>query len=134
MTRLFWKIVLAILIAPQLFAAEANLIFHNGKVVTVDNRFSIQQAAAVRDGRILAVGKDRDVLKLKGAGTEVIDLKGHTMLPGLMDSHTQPTSASITEFDHAIPDMDTIQDVLDYLATRANVAKSGDWIVLQQIF
>jgi len=134
MTRLIWNFVLATFFAPQLLAAEADLIFHNGKVVTVDNRFSIQQAVAVRDGRILAVGKDRDVLKLRGAGTEVINLKGRMMLPGLMDSHTHPTSASMTEFDHPIPDMESIQDVLDYFAASAQVVKPGEWIVLQQVF
>ena len=134
MSRLIRNFALAIFIVPHLLAAEADLIFHNGKVVTVDNRFSIQQAVAVREGRILAVGKDRDVLKLKGAGTELNDLKGRMLLPGLMDSHTHPTSASMTEFDHPIPDMETIRDVLDYFAARAKVAKPGDWIVLQQVF
>ncbi len=115
-------------------AAEADLILHHGKIVTVDNRFSIQQAVAVRDGRILQVGKDSAVLKLKGPRTELVDLKGRMVLPGLMDSHTHPTGASMTEFDHPIPDMESIRDVLDYIAARAKVVKPGDWIVLQQVF
>jgi predicted amidohydrolase YtcJ len=88
----------------------------------------------VREGHVIAVGKDRDVLKLKGARTELVDLQGRMMLPGLMDSHTHPTSASMTEFDHPIPDMESIQDVLDYFAARAKVVKPGEWIVLQQVF
>src|ERR1044071_9474774 len=104
--------------AVRLAAAEADLILHNGKVVTVDNRFSIQQAMAIQDGRIAQVGRDAAVLKLKGARTELIDLKGRMVLPGLMDSHTHPTGASMTEFDHPIPDMETIQDVLDYISAR----------------
>src|SRR4051794_13606723 len=95
-------------------AAEADLILHNGKIVTVDNRFSVQQAIAIRDGRIMQVAKDSAVLKLKSARTEMVDLNGCMVLPGLMDSHTHPTSASMTEFDHPIPDMESIRDVLDY--------------------
>ena len=120
--------------ASGLRAAEADLILHHGKIVTVDRRFSIQQAIAIRDGRILQVGKDRAVLKLKGPRTEVVDLNGRMVLPGLMDSHTHPTGASMTEFDHSIPDMESIQDVLDYIAARAKIVKPGDWIVLQQVF
>jgi predicted amidohydrolase YtcJ len=119
---------------PHLHAAEADLILHHGKIVTVDSRFSIQQAVAIRDGRVLQVGKDSAILKLKGARTELVDLKGRMVLPGLMDSHTHPTGASMTEFDHPIPDMESIRDVLDYISGRAKVVKPGDWIVLQQVF
>ena len=118
----------------NLSAAEPDLILHNGRIVTVDSRFSIQQAIAVRGERIEQVGRDRDLLKLKGPRTELVDLKGRMLLPGLMDSHTHPTSASMTEFDHPIPDMESIRDVLDYISARARVVKPGDWIVLRQVF
>ena len=122
------------LFRPHLHAAEADLILYHGRIVTVDNRFSIQEAVAIRDGRILQAGKDSAVLKLKGASTELVDLNGRMVLPGLMDSHTHPTGASMTEFDHPIPDMESIRDVLAYMAGRARVVKPGDWIVLQQVF
>jgi predicted amidohydrolase YtcJ len=100
----------------------------------VDDRFSIGQAVAVRGGRIFQVGKSSALLRLKGPGTEVIDLQGRMVLPGLMDSHAHPTGASMTEFDHPIPEMESIQDVLDYFAMRTKVVKPGEWIVLQQVF
>src|SRR5439155_3178354 len=99
--------------------AEADLILHNGKIVTVDREFSIQQAIAIKDHRILHVGSNEDVLKTKGAATELVDLQGKTVIPGLIDSHTHPSGACMTEFDHAIPEMETIQDVLDYIRGRA---------------
>src|SRR5947209_7744796 len=83
--------------------APADLILYNGKVVTVDGRFSIRQALAVKEGRILAVGSSKEVLKRKAPQTRLIDLQGKTVLPGLIDSHTHPTAASMVEFDHAIP-------------------------------
>src|SRR4051812_42878388 len=62
---------------PSLLAADlptADLILHNGHIVTVDKAFSIAQAVAIRDGKIVAVGKDADVLAAKGDKTQVVDL------------------------------------------------------------
>jgi predicted amidohydrolase YtcJ len=132
--HLIFHLIAVVLACVALTAADADLILHNGKVVTVDGKFSIQQAIAVRDGHIAQVGKSQNVLKLKGPRTELIDLKGRMVVPGLMDSHTHPTSASMTEFDHTIPEMESIRDVLDYISARAKLAKPGDWIVLQQVF
>jgi predicted amidohydrolase YtcJ len=115
-------------------AAEPTLILHNGKIVTVDKAFAIHQAMAVEGNRIALTGRDTDVLKLKGARTELLDLNGRMVLPGLMDSHTHPTGASMTEFDHPIPAMESITDVLDYFRARAKVVKEGEWLVLQQVF
>ncbi|HYG75287.1 MAG TPA: amidohydrolase [Planctomycetota bacterium] len=120
--------------AEVLHAAEADLILHSGKIVTVDRAFSIQQAVAIGGGKLLQVGSNDAVLKLKGAGTEVIDLQGKTVIPGLIDSHVHPAAASLTEFDHDIPTMEKIQDVLDYIAARAKVLPTGKWIHLQQVF
>jgi predicted amidohydrolase YtcJ len=113
---------------------EADLILHGGKIVTVDRAFSIQQALAIGGGKVLLAGDDAAVLKLKGAQTEVIDLRGRTVIPGLIDSHVHAVAASMTEFDHPIPDMESVQDVLDYFAARVKAVKPGDWIVLQQVF
>src|SRR6185369_13424495 len=53
-------------------AAEPDLILHHGKIVTVDPKFSVQQAIAVKDGRILQVGADEEVLRTKGPATQMI--------------------------------------------------------------
>src|SRR6267142_3405961 len=79
--------------------AQADLILHNGRIVTVDKDFSIHQAIAIKDGRILETGDDRRILKYKSTTTHLIDLHDQMVLPGLMDSHTHPTSAAMTEFD-----------------------------------
>lgn len=121
--------------AASLHAAESpDLIVHHGKVVSVDDRFSIQQAMALHEGRIIAIGSNDDILKTKTDQTRVIDLGGKTVLPGLIDSHTHPTGASMTEFEHPIPDFETIQDVLDYIKARAQSQPEGEWITLSQVF
>jgi len=127
-------IFLFLFYAANLIAADAELILHNGQIVSVDRAFTIHSALAISGGRVQLVGTDADVLALKGPATEVIDLKGRTVLPGLIDSHTHPPAASLTEFDHPIPEMETIQDVLVYLAGRAKALPAGSWIVLQQVF
>jgi predicted amidohydrolase YtcJ len=115
-------------------AAGPRLIVHNAKVVTVDAGFSIHQAMAVEGNRIIAVGSDEDVLRLKTADTEVLDLHGKMVMPGLIDSHVHSCGAAMTEFDHPIPDMESVQDVLDYFKARAEQLEDGEWIVLQQVF
>lgn len=116
-------------------SAPPDIVLHNGKIVTVDSSFSIQSALALRDGRIVAVGNDRDVLRLARTDTtRVIDLGGRFVMPGLIDSHVHSVAASMTEFDHPIPDMETVGDVLDYFRARAKVVPEGEWISLSQVF
>jgi predicted amidohydrolase YtcJ len=115
-------------------AAEPDLILHHGRIITADDRFSIRQAMSLEGGRIVRVGSNREILKTKGPGTRVVDLKGRTVMPGLIDSHTHPTSASMTEFDHPIPPMETVADVLEYLRARAEALPDGEWIQLRQVF
>jgi predicted amidohydrolase YtcJ len=110
-----------------------ELILHNAKVVTVDQGFSIARAVAVREGRIVAVGADSDVLALKGPATTVVDLGGKTLIPGLIDSHVHPRAA-MTEFDHALPEMESVEDVLDYVKKRAAALGEGKWVGVSQVF
>lgn len=130
--------ILALLGSPgsRCGAAEpqADLIIHHGKIVTVDKHFTIHRAMAIQGGRILGVGSDEDILKTKGPETKLVDLDGRTVVPGLIDSHTHPTGACMTEFDHPIPDMESIQDVLDYVKARAKVSAEREWITIDQVF
>ena len=120
--------------SSSVFAVEADLIVYNGKIVTVDSDSSVCRAMAVKDNRILRVGGNQEVLQLKGDGSKVVDLKGKMVMPGFIDSHVHPAGACMTEFDHPIPQMDSIEDVLNYIKMRANVLADGQWIVVQQVF
>jgi predicted amidohydrolase YtcJ len=93
-----WKvslIIAAILCGIQFTAAQqaADTVLYNGKVLTVDRNFSVAEAVAVRDGKIAAVGRSDDVLKLAGPNTLRVDLKGRTVTPGLIDTHRHIDSA-----------------------------------------
>src|SRR5436853_1603046 len=113
---------------------QADLILHHAKVLTVDRDFSIKQAIAIKDGIILRVGSDADVLKLKGPRTNVVDLHGQMVMPGLMDSHVHPGGAAMTEFDHPVPNMESIADVLGYIRQRAAAVGEGNWVTVSQVF
>lgn len=119
---------------PPGAAQPADLILHGGKVITVGERFSIRSAMAVSGGRIVRVGDDGEVLAAKGPETQVVDLAGRWVLPGLMDSHVHAADASLTEFDHPIPPMETIPEVLAYIRQRAAVRPAGEWIEVRQVF
>jgi predicted amidohydrolase YtcJ len=102
--------------------------------VTVDAQFSVVEAMAIRDGRILATGTNADMQGLAGAGTQQVDLDGKTVVPGLIDSHVHAPAASMYEFEQPVPDMQSIEDVLAYIRGRASRVEPGRWIVLSQVF
>ena len=113
---------------------KPDAIFYGGKVISADSRFAIHEALAVHDGKIVAIGSNAAVRALAHAGTKQHDLRGKTVLPGLIDSHVHAPAASMFEFDHEIPPMETIRDVLDYIAARTKVVPEGEWIQTQQVF
>mgnify|MGYP001163443885 CR=1 FL=1 len=112
----------------------ADLLLINGKIITVDAAFSIRSGLAVKGDRILAVGSEESLSRYRGDGTRVIDLHGKAVMPGLIDSHAHPAGAAVTEFDHPIPTMESIPDVLNYIRSRAAVLKEGQWIWVSQVF
>ncbi len=68
--------------------SPADVIYHGGDIVTVDDKNPTAEAIAVKDGKIVAVGKRDNVLKLRGDTTRMIDLGGKTLLPGFVDGHS----------------------------------------------
>ncbi len=112
-------------------ACAADLLLVNGKIVTVDEKFSTQEAIAVKDGKVLAVGSTKEMKKLEGDSTEVIDLEGKTVLPGLYDSHLHMlnTGATLQVINCRTPPMRSIADMAKAVGEKANKAKPGEWIV-----
>lgn len=79
-------------VAARASEAPADLVYRNGYVYTVDGRDSVQQALAVRAGRIVYVGDNAGIEPLLGRRTRVIDLRGRMLMPGLVDAHMHPQS------------------------------------------
>src|SRR5438105_1396253 len=83
-------IFLSILCAAVLMPAQQgapDVILSNGKIITVDERFTIAQAVAIQGDRIVAVGTNPEITRLAGRTTRRIDLKGRAAIPGLIDNH-----------------------------------------------
>jgi predicted amidohydrolase YtcJ len=109
-----------------------ELVILNAKVVTVDSKFSISDAIAVRDGKIIALGAD--AAKKIGPTTQMIDAKGKTVLPGLYDSHVHPVGAALSEAGNPLPLLRSIPEVLEHIKKKAAETPEGQWIVIQFAF
>ena len=112
-------LALAAGLAPPAAPAPADLIVHNGKVVTLDARSRIARAVAVRGGKVVAVGDDKVALALKGPKTRVIDGKGRMVLPGLWDSHTHPVGVVTTELADPPPVLRSLKETFAFIRKRA---------------
>src|SRR5438445_10024497 len=114
--------------SPVLAAESADTLLVNGKIITVDDRFTIAQGVAIKGQHIVAVGGTGQILKLKGAATKVIDLANRTVIPGLIDNHAHFIRAP--EHDEMRLDGVTSRKrALATLAGRVGAAKPGEWIV-----
>jgi predicted amidohydrolase YtcJ len=80
-------------LATSALAQPADLVLRGGRVITVDKDWRIAQAVAIRDGRFLAVGDDAAIAGHIGPNTQVIELAGRTVVPGLIDSHLHQLSS-----------------------------------------
>lgn len=114
--------------------ASADLILVNGKIVTVDNNFTISNAVAISKDKITAVGTNKQIKRLSGSNTKIIDLKGKTVIPGLIDSHLHPETASLSELEDTIPDVHNMDQLLTWIKSQASIKKDGDWIIFPKFF
>ncbi|MEO5603290.1 MAG: amidohydrolase [Cyclobacteriaceae bacterium] len=112
----------------------ADIILLSGKIITMDKTLSIAEAIAITDGKLMAVGDDNDILRLRGDSTKVIKLQGHAVIPGLIENHAHPVSASVSEFSEKIPDVHTIRDLLQWIHTEAVKKEDNQWIIHPKLF
>jgi predicted amidohydrolase YtcJ len=102
--------------------------FINGKIITVDANFSIAEAVAIRDGRFLAVGTTEDIRANTGPNTDLIDLNGATVLPGLIDTHAHVERAGLVKFTVQLNDVKSVAQALARISEYVSRAPKGSWI------
>jgi predicted amidohydrolase YtcJ len=111
--------------------APADLILSNGRIITVDERFSIAQAVAVRGDRIVAVGTDTSVARLAAPSTRRIDLRGKAVIPGLIDNHMHLLRAGTTwQREVRWDGVGSRKQAFDLLAARVTSTPAGEWIYI----
>jgi predicted amidohydrolase YtcJ len=105
------------------------MILSNGKVITVDERFSIAQAVAVTGSRIVAVGTNAAIERLATPNTRRIDLRGRSVIPGLIDNHMHLLRAGATWQSEVRWDgVGSRKEAIELLRARAKIVKAGEWI------
>ena len=105
------------------------MVLVHGTVLTVDAHDSVAQAIAVRDGSIVAVGTDAQVMKLVGAKTRVVDLHGRAATPGMIDTHSHYAEAGAEDLlSIGLSDAPSIAEIVSRVQKRVASAKPGEWV------
>ncbi len=109
---------------------EADLIFINGPVLTVDKDNTIAEAVAVKDDKIVYVGSKDGVAAFQGEKTEVVDLKGRSLTPGFIDSHLHLGVLGMNSLaiDCRYPYVKSVEDIKEKIREMAKVTPKGQWI------
>jgi len=107
----------------------ADLILSNGKIVTVDDRFSIAQAVAITGDRIVGVGTTTDVMRLAGPNTRRIDLRGRSVIPGLIDHHGHYMREGSTWLEEVRLDgVESRKQAVEMIRAKARAVAAGAWV------
>lgn len=119
------------LLYPAVAMAEiqADAVYTNGKIYTLDRKSSVVSAVAVLDGRFLTIGSVASVKSYIGPNTKVIDLAGAPVVPGLNDSHIHTVWAGEGAVRVQLLDVKTVADALARIKAFAATRKPGEWIL-----
>jgi predicted amidohydrolase YtcJ len=110
-------------------AAGADLIVFNGRIATQDARRSFASAIAIREGRFVAVGTDADIMPYRGDTTQMIDVGGRTVIPGLNDSHIHPIRGGLNyNMELRWDGVPSLADALRMLREQAQKTPPPQWV------
>jgi predicted amidohydrolase YtcJ len=118
-------------LALPAWSQNADTVLLNGKILTVDNQFSTREALAIREGKIVALGTSSEMKKLAGPKSRVIDLQGHTVIPGLIDNHMHAIRAAQT-FSTEVNwiGATSLAEALRRIHDAAQKMKPGSWLIV----
>ena len=123
----------AVQVVPTLATGEfADTILVNGNIATMDATRSTVKALAVKNGLILQIGDDQAIRNLSGEATNVIDLGGRTVTPGLIDAHCHLSACGLlgtAYLDVSWPTINTIELLQEKLAEGIASKPPGEWVV-----
>ena len=105
-----------------------DAILYNGNILTVDASFTIAEAVAIEDGRILQVGSNREIRQLATDSTELIDLAGNTVTPGFIDTHPHMIHAGSGAAAVVLADVKSVADIKQKIAIRVANTPPGECV------
>ena len=110
-------------------AITADLILSKGKIVIVDDRFTIAQAVAIKGNRIVAVGANQEMDRLAAPNARRINLRGRTVIPGLIDNHNHLLRAATTwPLELRFDGVGTRKKAIEMIRARAKQVGPGQWV------
>src|SRR5262245_14592989 len=121
--------------SPQLArSGEADLVLLDGKILTVDNRFSTAAALVVSDGRFIVVGSNEDARGHIGKATRVIYGRGRTVVPGLIDTHVHALDVAAAETSQPFQDLRSIDALQAWIRDETNRHSPDTWIWTPRVY
>jgi hypothetical protein len=108
--------------------SAADMVLLNGRIITMDQRFSLAQAVAIKDGKFVAVGRDTEITPLIGKHTKVLNLSGKTVVPGFIDSHVHVKWTGLYLDKINLRGISSIEDMLKAIEKKAKETPEGQWI------
>lgn len=127
--RVGFAFILLIAAAPPAFAQSADIVLRGGNVVTVDKDWRIAQAVAIKDGRFVAVGTNEALASRIGPNTQVVELGGRTVIPGLIDTHLHQFLAAQNGPAVQLLGARSVADVQKAIADRVSRTPPGEWVI-----
>src|SRR5579863_4292761 len=121
-------------LGPTAGMPPADLVVLNGKILTLDPKMPLAQAAAVRDGEFVFVGASGVARNLIGPRTRVLDAQGESVLPGLVESHVHALDAAAQEAEDPFEDLRSLAEVDQWIRRRVARAAAGEWILVPRIY
>jgi predicted amidohydrolase YtcJ len=131
-SKLAWLLLftfLSLSLEAQSHQSTADSILIHGQIYTLDIKHPWAEALAIRDGKILAEGSDREISRLRGASTQVIDAKGRLVLPGFTDCHTHFMEGSLLLQQIFLNGVKTIPEIQSRVKTYAAAHPNESWLL-----
>lgn len=128
--KLLILVTCCIIASASIADEKPTMILHSGKILTVDDVFSIHEAVAIGGDRIIAVGTNAEIKDLAATDTRIIDLGGKTVIPGLIDNHNHVIRATEYWMNEARLDgVNSRKEAVERLRRKSNTLPPGDWLM-----
>lgn len=108
---------------------KADLVLLNGKAITLDEKFSLAEALAIKGDKIVAVGTNEQMKDFIGNSTEVVDLRGRVVVPGFEDSHCHFIGYGLSLLRVDLTDTKNMDDFLLRIKTKVKTSQSNSWML-----